>query len=104
MTHPRETAQAIPGIVVAGKIIRKDTPVYPEIAKQEHMGGTVILSAIISKEGTISSLDVIASPDRALSDSAVEAVKHWTYHPYLLNGQPTEVDTTITVNYNLNGR
>jgi TonB family protein len=91
-----------PGVVLAGKILRSEQPVYPISAKMKHIGGSVVLCAIISRQGTISSLDVVSSPDDSLSKSAVDAVKHWTYQPYLLNGQPTEVDTTITVNYNLN--
>ena len=93
----------IPAGVLAGKIIKKVPPTYPQSAKSSHIGGTVVLAAIISKQGTISSLDVIASPDKSLSEAATDAVKHWTYQPYLLNGQPNEVDTQITVNFNLNG-
>lgn len=96
-------AKAIPGVVLAGKALSKYPPDYPLLAKQKHIGGTVILCAIISKQGTISSLDVASSPDELLSASAMEAVKRWTYTPYLLNGEPTEVDTTITVHYNING-
>lgn len=92
----------VPVGVVTGKPIKKVSPSYPQSAKSNHIGGTVLLMAIITKEGKISSLDVIASPDKSLSDAAMDAVKHWTYQPYLLNGQPTEVDTRITVNFNLN--
>jgi TonB family protein len=92
----------IPSVVLAGKIIKKTVPEYPFYARQQHIAGTVLLSAIISKQGTIADLDVVASPDATLTSSAIDAVKRWTYQPYLLNGQPTEVDTTITVNYNLN--
>jgi TonB family protein len=92
----------IPNVVLAGKIIKKTVPEYPFSARQQHIAGTVLLSAIISKQGTIADLDVVASPDATLTSSAIDAVKRWTYQPYLLNGQPTEVDTTITVNYNLN--
>jgi TonB family protein len=91
----------IPSVVLAGKIVKKTQPEYPFYARQQHIAGTVLLSAIISKQGTIADLDVVASPDASLTSSAIDAVKHWTYQPYLLNGQPTEVDTTITVNYNL---
>jgi TonB family protein len=93
----------IPGIVLAGKILKKQTPIYPDEAKMQRLGGTVLLCALISKQGTITFLDVVSSPAPSLSQSALDAVKRWTYQPYLLNGQPTEVQTTITVNYNLNG-
>jgi protein TonB len=62
----------------------------------------VVLHAIISKQGTITSLQAISGPDM-LKGAALDAVRQWRYKPYLLNGEPTEVDTTITVNFNLNG-
>lgn len=102
--QPVEKPVLLPGIaagVLAGKMIKKVKPTYPQSAKSNRIQGTVVLAAIISKQGTISSLDVFVSPDKSLSDAAVDAVKHWTYQPYLLNGQPTEVDTTIAVNFNL---
>jgi TonB family protein len=92
----------VPNAVQAGRVTQKVQPTYPEIAKLEHISGTVVLCATISKQGTISALDVVSSPDSSLSASALDAVKRWTYKPYLLNGEPTEVDTTITVNFNLN--
>lgn len=92
----------IPGGVLAGRILHKQQPSYPVDMRQRHIAGTVVLSAVITKTGTISSLEVIASPNPSLSDAAIDAVKTWTYQPYLLNGEPTEVDTTITVNFNLN--
>jgi len=62
----------------------------------------VVLHAVIAKDGTMKSLAVVSGPQE-LQMSAMDAVRQWTYRPYLLNGEPTEVDTTITVNYNLNG-
>ena len=58
-----------------------------------------MLHAIINKNGTIANLQVISGPEM-LRASAVDAVQHWRYKPYLLNNEPTEVDTTITVNFN----
>jgi len=95
-------ATSIPGSVIAGFILKKKTPEYPKKARKKRMGGAVLLTAIISKQGTITSLDVVASPDPLFTQSAVDAVKTWTYKPYLLHGEPTEVDTAITVNYNIN--
>jgi protein TonB len=66
------------------------------------VGGTVVLHAIISKTGTIEKLEAISGPDM-LKGAATDAVRQWRYKPYLLNDGPTEVDTTITVNFNLNG-
>jgi protein TonB len=50
----------------------------------------------------VTEIDVVSSPDSSLTASAIDAVKQWTYQPYLFKGSPVEVDTTITVNYNLN--
>jgi TonB family protein len=91
----------IPGAVLAGRITKKVSPEYPVIARRDHISGTVVLCATISKQGTISGLDVVSSPDSGLTASAIDAVKQWTYQPYLINGSPVEVATTITVNYNL---
>jgi protein TonB len=64
--------------------------------------GTVELRAIISKTGTIENLAVL-SGHAMLVGAAVEAVKHWRYRPYMLNGEPIEVETEITVNFTLGG-
>ncbi len=63
--------------------------------------GTVVLLAVISREGKPLSLKTVASPNRLLSDAAKQAVKQWRYTPTLLNGEPVEVVTTITVNFRL---
>ncbi len=55
------------------------------------------------KDGSVSNLVVVRDPDPALSAAAIETVSHWRYKPYLLNGQPVEVDTTIIVNFTLGG-
>ena len=92
----------ISGGVMQGQIINRTQPVYPPIAKAAHVGGTVVLHAIISKTGSIENLTAISGPPM-LQGAAIDAVRQWRYKPYLLNGDPTEVDTTITVNFNLNG-
>jgi TonB family protein len=93
----------IPSAVMAGKIIKHESPKYPGTARAAHIQGTVILHAIIDKDGSIGNLTVISSPDPVLSDASMKAVKKWTYEPYQLNGEPTQVDTTITVTFNLGG-
>jgi TonB family protein len=95
-----QTPQRISGGVMAGQLISRVDPVYPAEAKSQRIEGTVVLRAVISKEGTIENLQVVSGP-KELMGSSIEAVKQWTYKPYLLNGEPTEVDTTITVNYTL---
>ena len=86
--------------VIAGNLISKVDPVYPAIAKAAHVQGAVVLHATISKTGTVEELEVVSGPEM-LRTSAMDAVRQWTYKPYLMNGQPTEVETTITVNYTL---
>jgi TonB family protein len=88
--------------VVAGKRIGGDDPPYPVNAKIDRIQGTVILSARINKAGTIDDLQVISGP-QALRKSSFDAVKTWKYKPYLLNGEPVEVETQITVIYTLGG-
>ena len=83
-----------------GALISRSDPIYPEIAKAAHVQGAVVLHAVISKTGDVENLSVI-SGSPMLTASAIEAVKQWKYKPYLLNGQPTEVETTINVNYTL---
>jgi TonB family protein len=90
------------GGIMAGQIVKKVAPIYPASARQSHIGGTVVLAAIIGRDGHIRSLRPISAPDTDLALAAIDAVRQWTYKPYLLNGEPTDVDTTITVNFNLN--
>ena len=85
---------------MSGAILEKVAPVYPPIARAAHVSGAVVLHAIISKNGTIENLTVISGPEM-LRSSAITAVQQWKYKPYLINGERTEVDTTITVNFNL---
>jgi protein TonB len=87
---------------MAGALISRPDPVYPPIAKAAHVQGAVILHAVISKQGTIENLTVVSGP-QMLQGAAVDAVKRWKYKPYQLNGEPTEVDTTITVNFTFGG-
>lgn len=94
--------QRISGGVMAGNKISGSTPQYPAIAKAARISGTVVLAATISKSGSIENLRLVSGPPM-LVQSAMDAVKTWRYKPYLLSGEPTEVETTITVNFNLNG-
>jgi len=87
--------------VTEGKALHKVAPVYPPLAKANHKTGTVLLHAVISRQGTVTDLVPIASPDAGLTAAAIEAVEQWTYQPFLLNGQPTDVETTIQINFNL---
>jgi protein TonB len=84
--------------VTDGYLLRKVEPVYPRIALLTGTRGEVRLHAIISKDGTIQSLTVISGPP-LLVDAARDAVQQWRYRPYLLNHEPVEVETLITVNF-----
>ncbi len=88
--------------VSQGLLIRKVPPSYPPLARQARIQGVVILQAQISKEGNIQNLQLI-SGHPMLAPAAIEAVKQWKYKPYLLNGEPVEVDTQVQVNFTLAG-
>ncbi|MGA3211175.1 MAG: energy transducer TonB [Terriglobales bacterium] len=92
----------VSGGVAEGKLVHRVQPVYPPLARTARIQGQVILQAIISKTGEITGLKVIQGHPM-LQGAALEAVKQWRYEPYLLNGEPVEVDTTITVNFTLGG-
>jgi TonB family protein len=87
--------------VAVGRLVKKVTPEYPDVAKMERAQGEVVLAAIINKEGRIKDLEVLASPSPLLTGPALDAVKRWEYLPYLLNGEPVEVETIINVNFAL---
>lgn len=88
--------------VIQGNAISTPKPAYPPIAKTARIQGSVVLRAIISKNGHIENLQVI-SGHPMLTQAALDAVRQWRYKPYYLNGEPVEVDTTITVNFSLTG-
>lgn len=87
---------------IAGNRIGGADPKYPAEAKKDKVQGTVILDAIIGKDGTIHKLTVLSGP-KELRKSAADAVRTWKYKPYLLNGNPVEVETHISVIYTLAG-
>ena len=88
------------GVVSAAKLIYQPKPEYPQLAKITHTEGTVELEAVIGKDGTIEELRVL-SGHHLLVRAAVDAVRQWRYQPTLLNDQPIEVITEITVNFKL---
>jgi protein TonB len=101
---PREPKEKrilkISGPIIAAQLISRIEPKYPYIAIQTRREGIVLLHAIISREGQITSLDVL-SGDPLLVGSALDAVKQWRYRPTILNGEPVEVETSITVIFQL---
>jgi len=84
------------GQVQNARLISQPRPIYPPLAKQARIQGTVHLRAIIAKDGTIQQLEVL-SGHPLLVQAAVDAAKQWRYQPTLLNGEPVEVETTIVV-------
>lgn len=97
---PPHTKPVIVSHMDEGLLVRKIAPVYPQLALMARQQGTVNLHAIIAKDGTIQQLQAISGPP-LLIKAAMDAVSQWRYKPYKLNGEPVEVDTTITVNFRL---
>jgi protein TonB len=88
--------------MLEGNLIRRVEPVYPPLARSARIQGRVVLVAVISKAGTIENLRTL-SGHPMLVPAAVDAVSQWRYRPYILNGEPVEVETQITVNFTLGG-
>src|SRR6516225_3420357 len=94
------TRTRVGGAVQAAKLVNRVQPVYPPLARQTRISGTVKLHAIIGKDGTVQQLQVV-SGHPLLVQAALDAVKQWRYQPTLLNGEPVEVDTEIDVIFSL---
>ncbi len=88
--------------VTQGLLVKKVQPEYPPLAKEARIQGSVVLKALISKNGRIENLQVVRGHPM-LTAAAIQAVKQWQYKPYILNGQPVEVETSVTVNFSLAG-
>lgn len=86
--------------VAEGSLVRKVEPVYPQMAQIAHIQGDVVLRAYISKEGLIDDLRAV-SGHPILIQSALDAVRQWKYKPYMLNGEPVAVQTTVTVQFRM---
>jgi TonB family protein len=99
--EPSSTERIIvAGDVQAKKLVSQMAPVYPPIAKQSGVSGTVALAAVIGKDGSIQNLHIITGHP-LLTQAALDAVKNWVYQPTVRNGEPVEVATTISVNFAL---
>jgi periplasmic protein TonB len=88
--------------MVEGNLIRRVQPVYPPLARTARIQGPVVLAAVINKAGAIENLRVLSGPPM-LVKAALDAVSEWRYRPYILNSEPVEVETQITVNFTLGG-
>ena len=100
---PQEAPQNRPTIdpnVAEGNLLYKEEPVYPQMAKIAKVEGDVVIKAYITKTGSIENLRAV-SGHPILIQSAMDAVRQWKYKPFLLNGEPVAVETTVTVKYRL---
>jgi len=88
--------------MMEGNLIYRVQPQYPSLARQARIQGSVVLQAVISREGMIEKLQVL-SGHPMLVQAAIDAVRQWRYRPYVLNGDPVEVETQVTVNFVLSG-
>jgi len=88
--------------ILEGSILRRVQPLYPPLARNARIQGSVVLAAVISKAGAIENLRVL-SGHPMLVPAAIDAVSQWRYRPYILNNEPVEVETQITVNFTLGG-
>jgi len=100
VTRPVLQTLSVSQGVSQGLLIKKPQPTYPSSALRMRLEGSVQLLATISKEGDISAVKVL-SGNTNLANAAVDAVKQWKYKPYLLNGEPVEIQTQVTVNFKL---
>ena len=82
--------------VAESHIIKKVPPHYPVEAKDRHITGDVVLDFVIDRNGGVKDL-IVVSGDPVLAQAAVEAAQQWKYKPYLLNGEPVEVETTAKI-------
>lgn len=88
--------------LLAGSLVRRVQPVYPALARSARIQGTVVLSAVISKAGTIENVRVVSGHPMLVA-AAMEGVSQWRYLPYILNHEPIEVETQIIVSFSLSG-
>ena len=88
--------------VMQGLLVKRVNPVYPPLARQARIQGTVILKIRINRAGEVESV-ALESGHPMLAPAAIEAVKQWKYQPPLLNGEPTDVETTVQVSFTLSG-
>jgi protein TonB len=110
-TAPRPIVPPAPPTVISrlrishvseGDLVHKVLPVYPPLARSARIQGQVVLRAVISKQGIIKDLKLLTGHPM-LVPAAIEAVRQWRYRPYVLNNEPVEVETQITVNFSLGG-
>jgi len=97
---PPDNDQKIKQTVIGGRLIHKVQPKYPKAARKAHIEGTVVLCAVIGKDGKIMNLRAASGPKELIA-AAMTAVQKWVYKPYMLDGEPIDVETDIHVNFKL---
>ena len=100
--QPKPLRVRVSSGVAEGLLVKKVNPDYPKDARKQGIQGTVALSVRISTKGNVIDATLI-SGHPALAQAAIDAVKQWKYRPFLLNGQPAEVETRVLVNFTLAG-
>jgi protein TonB len=85
---------------MAQRIVYRVIPEYPELARQAGVQGTVVLDTVVNANGAVTQTKFVSGPD-ALSRAAMDAVRWWRFEPYSVNGQPTNIETTVAVNFRL---
>jgi protein TonB len=90
----------VPPDAMAQRVVYRVMPEYPKLARQAGVQGTVVLDTIVSAGGAVTQTKFVSGPD-VLSQAAMDAVRWWRYEPYLVNGQPATVETTVAVNFRL---
>jgi len=90
----------VPADAMGRRIIHQVMPEYPELARQAGVQGTVVLDTVVSVEGAVTQVKFVSGPE-TLSQAARNAVRWWRYEPYVVNGQPATVETTVAVDFRL---
>ncbi len=90
----------VPADVMQRRIVHRVIPEYPESARQAGVQGSVLLDAVVNAEGAVTQLKFVSGPE-ALSKAAMDAVRWWRYDPYLVNGRPATVETTVDIDFRL---
>jgi protein TonB len=97
---PRPQRIRVSSGVAESQLVHKVEPRYPDEARRQGIQGNVVLTGIIGKDGQMGQLKAV-SGDPILVDASIKAVKQWRYRPYLLKGEPVEIETTITIKYHM---
>jgi protein TonB len=86
--------------VLSGNLVHKEEPVYPEEARTDKVTGVIVMAATVDDQGKVANLSVVSGPE-LLRAAALTAARQWKYRPYLLNGRPVFVLSTITINFSI---